>query len=154
MLALPSWIKGPKDFLAGMIFVCVGLIFFIWSHQYNMGTATRMGPGYYPSLLSIILCLFGVGSMIKGVTTRIADPLPQRDILPLFFMVASVVSFGLLIEHTGFIVASFVSLVLICYQRLRTKPLEVLLIFLALTLFNYIVFIRFFGMPMPVFWFH
>lgn len=145
-------IKAPKDFLAGIIFLVVGATFFIWSRDYQIGTATRMGPGYFPSLLAIILCLFGIGSIIKGVVTKIPDPLPRHKILPLFFMVAAVFSFGLLVEHAGFVVASFVCLVFVCYQRWRTSPIEILAIFVCLTLFNYIVFIHFLGMSMPVFW--
>jgi hypothetical protein len=145
-------IKGPKDFLAGVIFLFVGAVFFLSSREYQMGTATSMGPGYFPALLGIILCLLGLGAAIKGLRTKTPDPLPRHKILPLFFMVASVFSFGLLIERAGFVVASFVCLVLTCYQRWRTNPVEILLIFVGLTLFNYIVFIYFLGMAMPIFW--
>jgi hypothetical protein len=147
-----TWIKAPKDFLAGVIFLLVGGVFFFWSREYQMGTATRMGPGYFPALLAIVLCLFGIGAIIKGVLAKTPDPLPNHSILPLFFMVGAVFSFGLLIGRAGFVVASAVSLVLACYQRWRTAPLEIVALFVCLTLFNYTVFIYFFGMPMKVFW--
>lgn len=145
-------IKGPKDFLAGAIFLAAGATFFLWSRDYQIGTANRMGPGYFPMLLGIALCLFGLGSIIKGLLTRTSDPLPNHKFLPLVFMVAAVVSFGLLLQRAGFVVASFVCLALVCYQRLFTKPLEVLFLFVGLMLFSYIVFIYFFEMTMPFFW--
>ena len=145
-------IKSPKDLIAGAIFIVVGTTFFFWSSRYRMGSATNMGPGYFPSLLGIVLSLFGVGAVTKGILSQTPDPLPDHKILPLIFLVAGVVSFGLLINSAGFVIASFVCLFLVCYQRWRTKPLEVFLIFVGLTTFNYLVFVYAFGMTMPVFW--
>ena len=145
-------IKSPKDLIAGAIFIVVGATFFIWAQQYRTGTATSMGPGYFPALLGIVLCLFGVGAVVKGVLAQTPDPLPDHKILPLIFLVAGVVSFGFLVERAGFVVASFVCLFLVCFQRWRTQPLEVFLLFVGLTTFNYLVFVYAFGMTMPMFW--
>lgn len=144
-------IKSPKDFFAGTIFLTAGLIIFIWSHQYEMGTATRMGPGYYPSLLGIVLGVFGLAAIIKGILAKTPEPLPQHKILPLIFLLAAVISFALLIERAGLVITSFVCISLACYQRLNKRPLEVLLIFLGLTTFNYVVFILIFSMPISLF---
>ena len=80
------------------------------------------------------------------------DPLAEHKITPLILMTASVVSFGLLIERAGLVVATFVCLFFACFRRLRTNPLEVLLLFAGVTIFNVVVFVDLIGMQIPVFW--
>ena len=52
-------IKSPKDFWSGLMFIVTGLFFLIWAViHYNMGTAVRMGPAYFPVLLGGLLAVF------------------------------------------------------------------------------------------------
>ena len=44
-------IKSQKDFFSGLLFTVVGLTFAWGATKYNMGTAARMGPGYFPMML-------------------------------------------------------------------------------------------------------
>jgi Tripartite tricarboxylate transporter TctB family len=54
-------IKSQKDFFAGLMFLVVGALFAIGATRYNVGTAARMGPGYFPLLLGILLAVLGAG---------------------------------------------------------------------------------------------
>ncbi len=53
-------IKSQKDFFAGLMFLVVGTLFAIGATNYNVGNAARMGPGYFPMLLGILLAVLGV----------------------------------------------------------------------------------------------
>jgi hypothetical protein len=145
-------INRPKDLLAGTIYILVGAITFLWSQKYPIGTATRMGAGYFPALLGLVLLALGILATAKGLLSKEPDPLPEHKVSPLILMVAAVVSFGLLIERAGLVVATFVCLFFACFRRLRTNPVEVLLLFVGLTFFNVVVFVDFIGMQMPLFW--
>ncbi len=52
-------IKSQVDFFAGLMFLVVGGLFVLGAQKYNIGTAARMGPGYFPSLLGIMLAVLG-----------------------------------------------------------------------------------------------
>ncbi len=67
-------------------------------------------------------------------------------------MILSIVSFGLLIDRAGLVVATFVCLFFACFRRVFTNPIEVFLTYSVLTIFNILVFIYAFGMTIPIFW--
>ena len=58
-------IRNPKDFWAGLLYVVLGLAAVYIAQDYEMGTATRMGPGYFPTLLGGFLALIGVVSLVS-----------------------------------------------------------------------------------------
>ena len=145
-------INRPKDLLAGVLYIVGGATTFKWAQKYEIGTATRMGPGYFPALLGLALILFGIAATVKGLVSKQPEPLVEHKVGPLVLMTASVISFGLLIERTGLVVATFACLFFACFRRLRTHPLEVLLLFLGVTIFNVVVFVDLIGMQIPVFW--
>ena len=53
-------IKAPRDFWAGLMFIAFGLGFLIVSQNYSMGTAVRMGPAYFPTILGGLLAFLGL----------------------------------------------------------------------------------------------
>lgn len=60
-------IKAPKDFWAGLMFISVGLFFMAWAlTHYQMGSAVRMGPAYFPAVLGGLLAFLGVLVLIEA----------------------------------------------------------------------------------------
>ena len=60
-------IKAPKDFWAGLMFIGVGVFFMIWAlAHYQMGTAVRMGPAYFPTMLGGLLAFLGVLVLLES----------------------------------------------------------------------------------------
>jgi len=60
-------IKAPKDFWAGLMFISVGLFFVAWAlTHYQMGSAVRMGPAYFPAVLGGLLAFLGVLVLIEA----------------------------------------------------------------------------------------
>jgi putative tricarboxylic transport membrane protein len=132
--------------------VVIGTTVFFMAQQYEVGRAVSMGPGYFPALCGIVLAALGLASIIVGLRTTVPDPIPTHSLEPLILITLSIVSFGLLIERAGLIVATFVCLFLACFRRVFTHPLEVFLTFVVLTAFNVVVFVYFFQMTVPVVW--
>ena len=58
-----------KDFLAGLLFILLGGTAVYFARDYPMGWVERMGPGYFPTALGTILCLFGAWVMVRGLFT-------------------------------------------------------------------------------------
>ncbi|MDP3170649.1 MAG: tripartite tricarboxylate transporter TctB family protein, partial [Polaromonas sp.] len=52
-------IKNQKDFFAGLMFMGVGVAFAWGATNYNVGTGARMGPGYFPLMLGVLMAVIG-----------------------------------------------------------------------------------------------
>lgn len=92
-------VKRPKDFWAGLMFVASGLFFTIWAAEnYQMGTAVRMGPAYFPAVLGGLLAVLGAIILLQGVFVRGA---PGEAALKLPFslvdLVIAIAIFGVLV---------------------------------------------------------
>lgn len=145
-------INAPKDILAGLIFIAFGLGTFLLAHDYEIGTAVEMGPGYFPAAVGIVLALIGVAALFRGISRKTPDPITPHRIEPLLLVFAGILAFSFLIEPLGLFVAAAALIGIACLRRLLSKPLEVLIIYLALTGFAALVFVHWFDMQMPLFW--
>ena len=57
-------IKNHRDFWAGLLFIVTGVLFMVLSRQYQLGTAAKMGPGYFPTILGGLMALLGLLVML------------------------------------------------------------------------------------------
>ena len=92
-------IKSQKDFFAGLMFMGVGVAFAWGATTYNVGTGARMGPGYFPLMLGILLALIGAAITFKAlvVETVGGDKIGKWAWKPLFYIIAANVVFGILL---------------------------------------------------------
>ena len=97
--------KNPKDFWAGMLFIAFGVLAVIVSSGYTMGTAARMGPGYFPRGLGGLLVVLGALVALRGLRVD-GEPVPRFYARPLFFVLGTVIVFGLVVPYTGVILGT------------------------------------------------
>jgi len=92
-------IKSQKDFYSGVVFMVIGGAFALGAQNYNLGTAARMGPGYFPTLLGIILALLGVFVSARSFWqgTPDGDKIGKWAWRPLCFIIGANVLFGILL---------------------------------------------------------
>jgi hypothetical protein len=93
-------IKSQKDFFAGLLYAVVGGAFAIGATNYNVGTGARMGPGYFPLLLGVLLGVIGLYVMFKSlvVETPDGDKIGKWAWKPLFYIIAGNLLFGVLLS--------------------------------------------------------
>jgi hypothetical protein len=96
---LNSFLKN-KDLLAGLMFIAIGVIFTVGAYQYNIGTAARMGPGYFPRILGVIMAVLGV--IIAGVGLKNQAAWSATEGIgwtwkPVWLLTLGVVLFGVLL---------------------------------------------------------
>src|SRR6476620_4087258 len=120
-------IRNNRDFWAGIMLIVTGAAAVIVARNYAFGTALRMGPGYFPSVLGALLVLFGLYLVAQGLRSneQIEGNWSPRAliVLPL-----SLVLFGLLMEYTGFVPALMVLIVGSATAGRDFKLVEVLLL--------------------------
>ena len=83
-------IKSQKDFFAGLFYTVAGAAFAYGATNYNVGTGARMGPGYFPLLLGILLAIIGAFVMFKSLTveTQDGEKIGKWAWKPLLFIIA------------------------------------------------------------------
>lgn len=92
-------IKSQKDFFSGLMFMGVGGAFAWGATTYNVGTGARMGPGYFPLMLGILLALIGAVITFKAtvVETQDGDKIGKWAFKQLSFILAANFAFGILL---------------------------------------------------------
>jgi hypothetical protein len=141
-------VRSQREFTAGLIFFCIGSVWLAGSLDHRIGSATAMGPGYFPLVVSLVVAALGIGSVIRSLTLADADTLEPWPLAALLFVLGGVVGFGLLLQSAGLIAAAAVLILLSCWSRLRTQPSETLLLAVALIALVSGIFV--FGLGMPV----
>ena len=99
-------IRNQKDFWAGVLFVAFGVFFAGFGTQYTFGSAARMGPGYFPMLLGIMLILLGIIVAVGGLSAKAVKEKVDKFAWPsLFLILGPVVLFGLLLGTLGLVLS-------------------------------------------------
>ncbi|MBC7214174.1 MAG: tripartite tricarboxylate transporter TctB family protein [Burkholderiaceae bacterium] len=144
-------IKSQRDFFAGLMFMAVGVAFAWGSTNYQIGTGARMGPGYFPLLLGVLLALIGAVVTFTATTveTEDGDPIGRWAWRPLVFILAANFAFGILlgglpslgIPPMGLIVAIYALVFIASLASDRFKPLEVAILATILAVGSYAAFV-------------
>jgi hypothetical protein len=92
-------IKSQKDFFSGLMFMSVGAAFAWGATKYSVGTGARMGPGYFPLMLGVLLAVLGSVITFKSLVVETAggDKIGSWAWKPLIFIILANLSFGVLL---------------------------------------------------------
>jgi hypothetical protein len=142
-------IRAPKDFWSGVMFCVFAAVGILTARGYSLGTAGKMGPGYFPLLLGGVLGMLG-GILIGRSLALDGEPLPRMQVLPLAVLAAAVCLFGVLIEPFGLIAALAVLTLLSAWAGPQFRWTEAVALAVALTVFSIGIFVYLLGLPLPI----
>ena len=144
-------IKSQKDFFAGLLYMVIGIAFAWGATTYNIGDGARMGPGYFPLLLGVILAIIGGIVMARAlvVETPDGDPIGRWAWKPLAFIIAANFLFGILlggwpllgIPAMGLIIAIVVLTFVAALAGDEFKFIEVLILAILLAVGSWAAFV-------------
>ena len=100
-----TFIKNPKDFWAGVLYIAFGATAIIIALNYPSGTAGRMGPGYFPRALGILLIALGLVLTLRALRLQGTAP-TFPSFKPLLVVIGSVVVFGVAAPPLGLVAAT------------------------------------------------
>ena len=153
-------IKSQKDFFSGLMFMCVGVAFAWGASSYSIGTGARMGPGYFPLVLGILLGLLGAVITFKAlvVETQDGDKLGKFAWKPLVFIILANLVFGASIgglpviglPPLGLIVGIYLLTFIASNAGDEFKFKEVVILATILALLSYLAFIVLLKLQFPV----
>jgi hypothetical protein len=143
-------IRNNQDFWCGLMFMVVGAVAIVAAWDYPFGTTLRMGPGYFPVMLSGIMILFGLIILLKGL--RQSEKIQGNwSIRALIILPISLALFGILMEVAGFIPALIALIFISAASGSEFKLKEVLVLTAILVAIAWTVFIWGLGLPYPMF---
>ena len=153
-------IKSQKDFFSGLMFMGAGLAFAWGATTYSVGSAARMGPGYFPLVLGVLLAVLGGVITFKAlvVETEDGERMGTWAWTPLFFIIAANLVFGLMlgglpsvnIPAMGLIAAIYALTFIASLAGEEFKLKEVVTLATVLAIMSYLAFIVLLKLQFPV----
>ena len=142
-------IRDKRNFLGGLLLIGFGLGALLIARTYKMGTAFRMGPGYFPSMLASLLIV--IGMIVSYLAFRSGEAkLPKVAWRPLFMVSAAVALFGLMINGAGLLLGTFVMVVVSRLARPGYPWIETVILGVALSVFSGVLFYYGLSIQMPL----
>ena len=146
-------IKSQRDFLSGLMFLIVGIVFAIGATNYSMGTSARPGAGYFPLILSVLMALLGAVVLFKALTieTEGGDPVGPIAWRPLIVIVASIAGFGVTLPLLGMLAAVPLLIVMVSFAGDEFSWKGVVINSVVLTAFAWFVFVWGLKLTIPLY---
>src|SRR6185295_11851788 len=142
-------VRNAKDFWIGLIYIFFGSSAILIARDYSMGSATKMGPAYFPTILGCLLLAIGVISVIRSFLVP-GPPVGPFALKGLVLVTASVVAFGLVVRGLGLAIALPLLIIVSAYGSTRFRWRPTLLMAAGLTIFSVFVFLKGLGIPLPI----
>ena len=138
----------------GLFFIAVGTAALIISRDYPLGNLTRMGPGFFPRMLSFAMIGLGVLIVLKGVAglaaVRALDFPRRRFDRSIVLIPAAMAVFGLAIEPLGLVAALTLSIAVAGVAHRQASLKEVAASIVFLTTLSFVIFIWILKLPLRV----
>jgi Tripartite tricarboxylate transporter TctB family len=141
--------RSPKDFWTGLIYVFVGLSAILIARDYGMGTAVRMGPAYFPTILGGVLALIGAISLIRSFVAP-GEPISAFAFKGLIFVSVSVLLFGFIVRGAGLVIALPLLVIISAVASTKFRWRPTLIMAAGLTAACVLVFLKGLGIPLPI----
>jgi Tripartite tricarboxylate transporter TctB family len=137
------------DLIGGVLTLGLAAGVLAESSQYARGTLLRMGPGYFPTLLGVLLLALGLLLTVRGVA-RGGEPLLVPGVRPLLCIAAAVSLFAYTLPAFGLAPAILLLVgVSACASPVR-RPVTIAVLAIGLTIFAYVVFVQFLSLHVEI----
>jgi hypothetical protein len=144
-------VKSPQDLGAGIVFILIGIAGFAFGRDLAIGSAARMGPGYFPMVLSGLIVAIGLVVAFRGLTVQ-GPALEKFHIRPLAFVLSAIVASGYLMGWFGLAITTLIVTLVASFARPNPNLRETLLLGVGMGIFGVLVFVYALGQPLPAWW--
>lgn len=142
-------IRNPADFWSGLLFLAVASAFFWIARSYDFGSPLRMGPSFFPVVLSIALAAIGLVAFLRSFTVA-GEKIGGFAVKGLLLITLGTLLFGALIERAGVIAAVTAITLVSAYASVKFTWTQGLIMAALLSAFCALVFVYGLGVPMPM----
>jgi hypothetical protein len=147
-------IKSGQDFWTGCAFMGFGAGTVVLSQAYPLGTAARMGPGYFPTMLGALLAGIGLAILCKSLLSAEGGNVERINGWLLIRVLVAIAAFALLLNTLGLVLSAVVVVMLAASAGHEFRFSEALVTAVVLALLSYVLFVWGLNQTMPVWpWF-
>ena len=147
---MPSFVRNPKDFICGALLIAIAAVFGYGLLELPIGTAFRMGPGYFPMVLCGLLALLGAAILVNGILLA-GEPIRNFAWRGLINIVLPVVFFGATLKGLGFVPSLSLTVFFTTIASVHFKPRVALVNTAVLVFFGWLIFIWGLKLPLSLF---
>jgi hypothetical protein len=141
--------RNPKDLWTGILFIALGLAAVYFAQSQPIGTAMRMGPAFFPTMLGLLLSVIGIALLVRSFA-RTGLPVGKFALGKVAWIVGSIFLFGLLLRGMGLVIAIIVIVILSAYASEKFRWPVALILAAGIAISSAIVFIVLLGIPIPI----
>ena len=143
-------IRAPKDFWAGLLYAALGGTAMLIARDYGWGASSRMGPGYFPTVLGALLFVIGVASLVRSFLVH-GEPVGAIAWKGLALVTTGTVLFGFLLRPAGLVPAVAALILVSAAASVKFRfDVRALALMAALVAFCALVFVKGLGLPVPL----
>jgi Tripartite tricarboxylate transporter TctB family len=147
-------VKNPKDVAAGLVFLATAALFAYGLRELPIGTAFRMGPGYFPMVLCILLASFGIVIVFSGLTVegeRLGTVPTREPWRGMMLIVWPIIFFGTTLRGLGMVPALAITVFATTLASQYFRVVTALALTAALTIASWLIFIKGLGLPISLY---
>lgn len=141
--------RDTHDIIGGLVLTALGAFAAIYAQRYEFGELHRMGPGYFPVALGVVVAVLGLFIAVPAFMRR-GEPI-HVEWKTMLLVVASIVVFALTLKLLGLILATMVSVVISSLADKETRWKGRLLIAVGVAVITYLIFSLGLSMVLPIF---
>jgi hypothetical protein len=141
--------RNPKDFWTGLIYIAVGAAAIIIGRDYGMGTPRKMGPAFFPVILSALLIAIGIISLVRSFV-RPGTPVGRFTVRGTLLVTGATVLFGLIVRGAGMLIAMPVLVIVSAFASKHFGWRTTILLAAGITAFCILIFLKGLGIPLPI----
>jgi hypothetical protein len=147
---MPASIRSPKDFWAGVLYAGIGGAAIVIARDYGMGSSSRMGPAYFPTVLGSLLLLIGIASLIRSFFTD-GEPIGAIAWKGMFLVTLATILFGVLLRPAGLVIALATLILASATASIKFRfDWRALTMMAGLIVFCALVFVKGLGLPVSL----
>jgi hypothetical protein len=140
-------IVNPKSLLAGLFFGAIGLFAAIYATNYPIGHVTRMGPGFFPMMLGVMLVGLGLLNIVHAIAWAKPDRLEKLALKPLLIIPVAIAIFGVLLAKVGLLIAVWTLVLLASTAERGFRKREILAICIVVSGLASLLYVYGLGLP-------
>lgn len=141
--------RDYADIIGGALMILGGAWFTSYALNYNIGSLRRMGPGYFPVCIGILIAVFGLMLLLPALRRPGTIPVPEWR--PMLWICGAIFAFTITVERFGLVPATVALTVLAAMADNRPRPMTTVVLAAALSLIGVVIFTWGLGIPMPAF---
>jgi hypothetical protein len=147
---MATLIRSPKDFWAGLLYAGFGAAAVLIARDYGMGSSSRMGPAYFPTVLGGLLLLIGLASLVRSFFTK-GEPIGAIAWKGMFLVTLATVLFGVLLRPAGLVPALAALILVSAAASIKFRfDWRALTLMAGLIVFCALVFVKGLGLPVSL----